>query len=62
MLRPQGGGGVPLPGRRVQVVGMLHKSSEVLEWGPVLEGYSDAERYLDAERYPGTGAYDTGAA
>jgi hypothetical protein len=34
----------------------LHKSSKVLEWGPVSEGYPDVERY------PGMGPYDTGAA
>jgi hypothetical protein len=38
-----------------RVVGMLHKGSEALEWGPVLEGYPDAERH------PGMGPYDTGA-
>jgi hypothetical protein len=38
-----------------RVVGMLHKGSEALEWGPALEGQPGAERY------PGTGPYDTGA-
>jgi hypothetical protein len=38
-----------------RVVGMLHKGSEVLEWGLELEGQPGTERY------PGTGPYDTGA-
>ena len=38
-----------------RVVGMVHKGSESLEWGPALE------RRLGTERYPGTGPYDTGA-
>ena len=38
-----------------RVVGVLHKGSETLEWGPVLKGESGAERQ------PGTGPYDTGA-
>jgi hypothetical protein len=33
-----------------RVVGMLHKGSEVLEWG-----------LSTSERHPGTGPYDTGA-
>ena len=33
-----------------RVVGMLHKGSEVLEWG-----------LLSSERHPGAGPYDTGA-
>ena len=56
MLRPRGGEEFVSQDDAHRVVGMLHKSSEVLEWGPVLEGYPDAERY------PGTGSYDTGAA
>ena len=38
-----------------RVVGMLHKGSEVLEWGLELEGQPGTERY------PGTGPYHTGA-
>ena len=38
-----------------RVVGMLHRGSEVLEWGLALEAYPGTERY------PGTGPYDTGA-
>jgi hypothetical protein len=33
-----------------RVVGMLHKGSEVLEWG-----------LSSSQRHPGTGPYDTGA-
>ena len=33
-----------------RVVGMLHKGSEILEWG-----------LRSSERHPGTGPYDTGA-
>jgi hypothetical protein len=36
-----------------RAVGMLHKGSEALEWGPAPDP--------GAERYPGTGSYDTGA-
>jgi len=38
-----------------RVVGMLHKGSEALEWGPPLE------EHTGTERIPGTGPYDTGA-
>ncbi len=38
-----------------RVVGMLHKGSEALEWGPTLE------ETPGTERTPGTGPYDTGA-
>ena len=38
-----------------RVVGMLHKGSEALEWGPALEGQPGTERF------PGEGSYDTGA-
>ena len=38
-----------------RVVGILHKGSEVLEWGLELE------EQPGTERYPGTGPYDTGA-
>jgi hypothetical protein len=38
-----------------RLVGMLHKGSEALEWGPALE------EQPGTERVPGEGPYDTGA-